>query len=368
MNILNNIFGKKEELKMKTNADFWAWFEKNEKTFYKVVNTHDDVELNFFDKLTEQLDKIKEGYFFLTGMLDDTTAELIITVDGNLKTIAFAEDLIKNAPLIKGWKFTALKRAHACDDFSIKMNGFEFSNENIFFYENLNKEYPDEINLTFVYAYMNDKMKSEIEQGVCIYIENFLGELEFVTQIDVFDIKGKNEAEHDLIPISKLKEFLNWREKEFNEKNEGIWYDSENDSYSSYEADLNSGNPLIAIINSDLLKWDAKASHPWMVYLIFNFDGTQTNGMPNQEDYDLMNQIEDEIMLELKDINGYLNIGRQTAESKREVYFACKDFRLPSKVFYAIQQKYGDKLEIDYAIYKDKYWQYFEQFQSHNNI
>ena len=39
------------------------------------------------------------------------------------------------------------------------------------------------------------------------------------------------------------------------------------------------------------------------------------------------------IVEELKDFEGYLNIGRQTADSVREIYFACKEFRKPSKVF-----------------------------------
>ncbi len=53
---------------------------------------------------------------------------------------------------------------------------------------------------------------------------------------------------------------------------------------------------------------------------------------------------------------------RQTAKGEREIYFACKDFRKPSKVFYQIQQNHSDNFEINYTIYKDKYWQTFERF------
>jgi hypothetical protein len=67
----------------------------------------------------------------------------------------------------------------------------------------------------------------------------------------------------------------------------------------------------------------------------------------------------------LQDKDGYLNIGRQTANNEREIYFACKDFRKVSKVFYEKQTKYSDKFEIEFDIYKDKYWQTFEKFKQH---
>jgi hypothetical protein len=68
------------------------------------------------------------------------------------------------------------------------------------------------------------------------------------------------------------------------------------------------------------------------------------------------------IMHELKDVDGYLNVGRQTSEGEREIYFACKDFRKPSKVFFNTQKKHPDNFEIEYDIYKDKYWKTFERF------
>jgi hypothetical protein len=63
-------------------------------------------------------------------------------------------------------------------------------------------------------------------------------------------------------------------------------------------------------------------------------------------------------------MDGYLSIGRQTADSVREIYFACKDFRKPSKVMHNIQMKYADQIEISFDLYKDKYWMSFNRFTS----
>ncbi len=86
--------------------------------------------------------------------------------------------------------------------------------------------------------------------------------------------------------------------------------------------------------------------------------------MPDEETYHLLSEIEDNILKELKDFEGYLNIGRQTADSIREIYFACKDFRKPSKVLYQIQCDYAEKIDIGFDVFKDKYWQSFNRFNN----
>lgn len=84
--------------------------------------------------------------------------------------------------------------------------------------------------------------------------------------------------------------------------------------------------------------------------------------MPNDSTYQLLNEIEDKVMTELKYSEGHLNAGRQTSESVREVYFACIDFRKPSKVLHKIAKEYQGQIELDFSIYKDKYWQSFDRF------
>ncbi|HOY14652.1 MAG TPA: DUF695 domain-containing protein [Saprospiraceae bacterium] len=364
MNFFKSIFGKKDE-PIKSYADFWKWFQIHEKTFYKHVKNNHDLEKGFFDKLSEKLDELKNGYFYLTGMLDENTAELVLTADGNLNNIAFVEDLVIAAPVIAGWKFTALKPASDINEFAINMGGYTFDNENLFFYFNDHIDYPDEIDICVVHNDLSEENEGQISIGVQIYLENYLGELDFVNTIDHFEIIGKHQAEKELVPISKLKDFLKWRAKEFTEKYEGTRYDTNEDEHSLMEASLENGNKLIAVINNQLLNWDRKASHPWIAALILAYDGNAHNGMPDDEDYETLDQIEEALLLELNDNEGYLNIGRQTANNERTIFFACKDFRKPSKVFFKFQQNYSDQFEIEYDLYKDKYWQSFERFRAH---
>jgi hypothetical protein len=362
MSIIKSIFGKKKET-IKSNEDFWNWFEANEKEFFAIVFKRGDIENDFFSKLSPKLEELKEGYFFLAGMADEKTAELVLTADGSIKNIVFVDELVKAAPKLPNWKFTALKPATDIENISIKMGDCSFSSENLFFYSNDHKEYPDEIDVSIVHLDYNEENKQVITNGTYIFLDNYLGELHFSENIDRISVIGKEQATNELVPIEKLKDFLIWRQKEFIEKYDGVRHNTENDSYSSLEATLNNGKPLIAVINSTLFEWDEKASHPWILTVKIGYNGENNNGFPDDKTFHLLNEIEDDFLLEeLKDSDGYLNLGRETADSLREIYFACKDFRKPSKVLEEIKNKFASQVDIEYEIYKDKYWQSFKRY------
>lgn len=171
MSFLSNILGKKES-PINSYNDFWDWFLKHEKGFFKTVQIGDRIHQNFFEKLAPKLDEIHEGIYFLTGMWDDQTAELILTPDGIIRNIYIVEELINAAPQIAGWKFTALKPASDINDVSINYDGIEFSSENLKFYPNIQQDCPDEIDLTIVYDNFIEEKKSKITNGIYIFLEN----------------------------------------------------------------------------------------------------------------------------------------------------------------------------------------------------
>lgn len=360
MSLFKKIFGKKEE-PIETYSDFWAWFQSRERTFFKAVKSGQDIEELFFNQLSPKLDELMEGYYFLTGMEDAHTAELILTPDGTIKNIVFVEELVQAAPNIPNWKFTALKPELNIEDVNIGMADYTFNKDNLFFYGNEEEEYPDEVDLVIVHDDYKEEDKSTIVNGTYIFLDNYLGELKAATAIDYLKVISKEEAEKELIPIAKLKDFLTWREKEFVEKYSGLRQHTDKDSYACLEAKGKSGMPWIIIINSALLNWDAKASHPWILEIGIDYDGTETNGMPSEAEFALFDQFENDILSELKDVEGYLNVGRKTAENNRTIYFACKDFRKPSKVLFSLSKEYDGRMNLTYDIYKDKYWRSLEK-------
>lgn len=364
MKFFKSLFNKNEPSENLNSYDaFWAWFVKNEKQFYKVVKSHEDIHESFFEKLSPKLKEIKDGFWFLAGMFDDDTAELVLTADGDLKNIVFVEELVAAAPVIKNWKITALKQATDSGQFNIEMDGFQFSEETMSFYANAHQDRPDEIDIVITHKDFTLEKENAITNGVYIALDNFIGELNSVTSIDNLQVIHPKDATEELIPYGKLKSYLIWREKEFLERYEGVRHNTENDQYSSLEATLTNNLPLLAVVNSTLLNWEDKSSHQWILRVEIPYEGANNNGMPGDAIYQRMNEIEDEITEKLKESEGYLNIGRQTADSMREIYFACIDFREPSKVLYEMQQKYADELKMDFFIYKDKYWMSFDRFR-----
>lgn len=367
MNFFNKLFKKKKEvtIEIKTCQDFWNWFIIHEKEFFSVVKKggSDAISIGFFDKIGPKLDALKEGVFYLTGMLNDTTADLILTADGNIANYYLIEELIASSPNLPNWKFRAHKPAAGIKNTAISMAGYEFSSKNIHFYANGLEEYPDEIDITIVHDAYTEENKKDIINGCYIFLDNFLGELKTVTVIDNIRFAAKKEAKEPLVPIEKLESFIIWREKEFIEKYEEIRKNTENDSFSSMEATLKNGKPLIAIVNTDLLSWKSKASHPWILKITLDYQGDK-RGMPDNASYTFLNEIEDEINTNLKDYEGYLNIGRETADSRRHIHYACKDYIKPASVTDKIIDKYKPRFTISYDLYKDKYWQSFEKFNA----
>lgn len=362
MNFIKSLFNKKEG-PINLYADFWDWFKRHEKEFHKVIKTQGDIDSVLFQKLGPKLDELKDGFWFLVGMSDENTSEIILTADGIIKNIAFVEDLVAAAPVIKNWKITALKQPSDISQYSIEMEGVKFNEEKMKFYPIENSSMPDEIDIVITHEDLTKENRAVITNGVYLALDNTLGEINSISTIDNLNIIHPKEATEELIPIGKLKSFLIWREKEFVEKYKGLRRDTESDVYSTLEATMKSGLPLIAIMNTGLLNWDSKASHPWISVVEIKYDGQNNNGMPETATYELLNEIEDKIIEDLKDSEGHLNVGRQTVDSVRKIYFASIDFRLPSKVLHQIQKEYKNKLELSFSIYKDKYWQSFERFR-----
>ncbi len=76
MGFIDNIFGKKEK-PIKNYNDFWNWFKDNERTFFKVVKNNQNIEKDFFDKLSPKLAELKEGYFYLLQYLQVAQLHLV---------------------------------------------------------------------------------------------------------------------------------------------------------------------------------------------------------------------------------------------------------------------------------------------------
>lgn len=360
---MDKSFLKREESLVESYARFWSWFHDNSDSFFETVKSGENIEKGFFQELTLRLNEVKDDIYFLAGMKGENAVELVFTPDGVVKNIVFVEELVKSAPVIPRWRFMSLKQESNIEDTHVQMKGYIFDRETLSFYSNEDPDYPDEIDITIIHKNYKDKDKDVIMTGTFIFLDNYLGELNFINMIDQVNVVGEKNALKEPVPAEKLKSYLAWREKEFQEKYEGTHHDTRHDQYVTLEGIIKKNKPIIAIVNSTLLEWNSKASHPWILRIGIQYRGDSRTGLPDDSTYLLMDDFEESVAKKLVNEEDYLNIGRQTADNIREIYYACKEFRQSSKVLFQLIKNYTGKLNIAYDIYKDKYWRSMDQFK-----
>lgn len=358
MSLFKTIFGKEEKVEIHSYQDFWDWFQQNEKNFYEVLKSDKGVDKKFLDLVHKNLEQLHKGYDLVAEMKENV-AELIFTVHGNIENIVFAEDLVKSAPAIPNWHFVALIPEQG-EGFEEEVNHKNFNEKNIYFYPSENPDFADETDLTFVYSEPLGKNRDAVSEGISEFLKNYLGELKFATQIDSFSVIENHKAEKDLIPVTELKAYLENREKDFSEKHKGSLQEV-GSQLGAFEVFAQNGFPVRLLLNVPLLRWQKRFSYPWISVLKIGFSPME-NGLPEQGDFDFMNEIDEQMKQKLTPENGHLYIGRETYDGTREVYFASKDFRETARVFDEIIKKYGEEFTFTTDIFKDKYWKYFVKY------
>ncbi|WP_166335755.1 DUF695 domain-containing protein [Sphingobacterium chungjuense] len=347
-------------------SEFWEWFIKNEARFFNAVQAG-NVEDGFFKLLAPRLSKLHPGIFFLTGLFG-SKAELVLTPDGNIKNIVFAEEIVSMAPVLPNWVFTALKPPTSIENASIQVGDYVFTKDNLHFFANEHRIYPDEIDLSIVYDDYNENADEIITSGIYIFLDNYLGELQSITLIDSVTVMGRDSADQELIPITSLQDFLTWRKTEFVEEYESNYASENNDSFSVYKGEIKGGFPLVAYMNTQLLEWENKPSRPYIIRISLEYQSTHADGIPDDETMIALNNLDEALVASLQDGSTYLYIGQQTGDGVREIYFVSKEFRICSKIINELLSEQAGDFIHSYDIYKDKYWQTFERYRKHYNL
>src|SRR5262249_42358912 len=156
----------------------------------------------------------------LAGPYSGDKYELIITADGDIALFCKVEELINAAPNVEYWVLTAHKPALGFEGISIDLYGKEFSTLTTQFYPIVMEDYPDEVSIILTHGDYDKKEDNHFQAGGMIYLENGLGEVNTATKIDHYETGPAPSPGEGIetIPIVKLADYLNWREKEFVER------------------------------------------------------------------------------------------------------------------------------------------------------
>ena len=261
---------------------------------------------------------------------------------------------------MKDWKVTAHKPPMGWDSMKINMYGHEFSSDNMKFYPRQDPNYPDEIKLTLTHPEYNEEEKERFQTGGTVFLENALGEVNTATLIDSYQVRGLPEDDVELIPLTKMEEYLRWREKEFIEKYEKLDAKKPEESYNVLESQDEAGKPVFATINSGYKNWEFRAAFPWCLQIDIDYKGNE-NGMPDKAQSQSLQEIEDQL-LELLAPADIIFIGHQTHNHRRTIYAYCSDYNVVSRQIHQYIEASKWVFDIAFFIKKDKYWRNMEWY------
>jgi len=175
---------------------FWTWFEQYHKELFDLPNKSDVEFQHWQNELSEHLETLHQDF---KGIITHEKQEAIltVTVDGISDLFNEVDDLVAEAPVITGWKFSALLPP-GCYDKLIEKLKIEVGID------------PKEFRFTFCMPKPNKRAEIVVfhplytpEIDIMMFdladrtILNLLGERSYGNNIEVIDLKNLSDAEHD---------------------------------------------------------------------------------------------------------------------------------------------------------------------------
>jgi hypothetical protein len=342
-------------------AAFWQWFISNEHRFRGLEKNDSDQALSFLEELIQQMEPYNPYLKALAGPDSNGNYELIITADGDIALFCKVEELVKAAPTVSNWVFTAHKPALGFEGISIDLYGLQFTTDTTCFYPIVQDNYPDEVSIVITHAGYTSDMEDHFQAGGMIYLENGLGEVNTATKIDNYEtgpLPGPDQG-IEVIPISKLHEYLNWREKEFVEKYESV-PDERPDIFHLLEAEDRDGRKMLLTVNMECRYWDKKPAYSWLLQINMNFTGDE-NGFPGEEQLIALQTLEEEIFTLLPGDKAIL-AGNKTYDNCKNIYFYVSEYKTTAVLLNQYIESKETPYEIMFFIRRDKYWRTMEQY------
>lgn len=342
---------------------FWQWFAGNEHRFRELDTKDSDEALSFLDELIRNMKPFNPWLKALAGPYSGNGYELIITADGDVALFCKVEELIEQAPVLPNWQFTAHKPALGFDGISIDLYEKKFNTETTCFYPIIHDEYPDEVSIILTHTEYNVEEDDQFQAGGMIYLENGLGEEKTATRIDHYETGPLPGADSgiEVIPISKLADYLNWREKEFVEKYESFEAVRPEESFNLLEAEDSEGKPMLVTVDAGFKEWPLRPAFPWLFQVDINYKGNE-NGLPTQQQLEEMQVLEHQVLELLGTSNTIYHIGHRTYDNVRNLYFYSSEYNHNSQLLHRFIESVKSNYTLLFFVRKDKYWQSMEMY------
>ena len=165
-------------------AQFWAWFEKNEDMLFHFERNQDST----FEKLNAAMSKVHPDLTFEFGPVFDGKREFVISADGLKDAFPSVESLHASAPALPRWTFIKFRPRRPT--MIIQIGGLQLEPDDL---EVAIESDGDKAGfIIFVKGY-NESQKNQFGQAVFIMLDHAIGEYDMETKVGFIEIKSFEE-------------------------------------------------------------------------------------------------------------------------------------------------------------------------------
>jgi hypothetical protein len=182
--------------------DFWNWFKNNKTAFDHIDDENRDAKL---DSILSHLNLVKSGLAVEVSDEFKGVRDIIISANSDIEKFNIVKEIVKRAPVMKGWTVTAF-RQRANQDFNLKYKNLSFVPSKMLFYpEEENGKLKIQVYVKGIANYNYDT----VSYYGSIAMDNVLGEYNSVTKIAKYsfhELDSKHDA--NLKPVIELPAFI----------------------------------------------------------------------------------------------------------------------------------------------------------------
>ncbi|MEO8235814.1 MAG: hypothetical protein ABI549_10410 [Flavobacterium sp.] len=196
-------------------TNFWNHFQQNNFVFLLLIEIPKDELKIHFNKLIAILHQYNKDLDLIIKN-KKSSAELIITANGNPYLFKDVELLIHHAPVIEHWKITAflqpetnLEKYENRTDKPIDYYGITLRISEMYFIPLENPNKPTDLGIKILIKnYIIHKDNPRLREAVYVHIEHLIGEKAFANDIAFIEIEQLQCDEEDIIDLYNLSSFI----------------------------------------------------------------------------------------------------------------------------------------------------------------
>lgn len=192
-------------------VQFWTWFQRNEEQLSKT--TSDPTRL--LADIQQQLLRVDSGVH-LEMRPGSRAPHIIFTADGDIRLFPLLKELVKKAPPLEGWQFTAFRQRMDSAELSrmaVSVNGQARHLSELSFLPVLSK---DSLDLIVYVPGITAENYMSVAFECLQLLDHLLGEWDAATQVRHYDfqrVPWQREERMRLRPLQQLPSFIDSRKK-----------------------------------------------------------------------------------------------------------------------------------------------------------